>query len=186
MTSLQEAWGMPMPERGTGQMIGNNFYTGQNRNQDPSMMPSVRNSNQQPQSYSNHQQQQQAHSPNREESEEWDGRMPRGMTLSPQISVNVEKSEEERELFRYLRSRLGEMDWDRTVKYFKNKCSRQVKNAQGRCGCEGFSEHMDDCKKCRSTCKKKSEFRENLMLYLLVGIFILLLVNLFTPKRTPK
>lgn len=176
MTSLQEAWGIPS-DPGTGRMVGQNFYTGQNRNQDPSSMPVVRNTNQQQQ---NSAPQQQYHSPSQQD-ENWNA--PQQQQMIPNISVKVEKSEEERELFRYMRSRLGEMDWERTVKYFKNKCDRRVRSSSGRCGCEGVSEHMEDCKKCRSGCRRKSEFRENLTLYLLVGIFILLLVNLFTPRR---
>ena len=173
MTSLDEAWGRPnsAAQAPSGRLVGQNYYSGQNRNMDPSLMPYVGNgmssgpgqlAQQQPPP-----QQQQQMMP------EWQ---------PPNISVQVEKSEEERELFRYMRSRLGEMDWDRMQSYFRQKCKRKVRKASGECGCLGVSEHMEQCGSCKSMCHRKNEFRANLTLYLLIGVFILLALNLIFPK----
>lgn len=179
MTSLEEAWGRPAAapsSAGQGRLVGQNFYTGQNRNGDPASMPFVGRS---PEMHDMRQSPppqppppQQMMAPPANSSEMWQ---------APNIEVKVEKSEEEKELYRYMRNRLGE-DWDRMRAYFREKCKRMIRRAGGACGCVGVSEHMKQCSDCRASYHGKQEFRNNLMLYLLVGVFLLLVLNLLFPR----
>lgn len=186
MTSLDEAWGRPSgpsaQQQSSGRMVGQNYYSGQNRNNDPSLpVPYVGNGmSSSPGAMSPMPEQHQMAAqpppppPPQQEQQQW--------SAPPNISVNVEKSEEERELYRYMRSRLGEMDWEKMKAYFDERCNRKVRRASGKCGCLGVSEHMDSCSSCQSMCHKKTEFRANLTLYLLIAVVILLALNLFFPK----
>lgn len=182
MTSLEEAWGRPgaaamRQQQGNGRMIGQTYFSGQNRNIDPSM-PYVGDP-----AYSQ-QQGGGGGGPPPQQMQAPPQQMMQQVPMEyqpPNISVNVEKSEEEKELFRYLRNRLGE-DWDQVNRYFREKCKRKIRRSGGACGCVGVSEHVQQCGNCRSMCHQKSEFRANLTLYLLIGVFILLALNLLFPR----
>jgi hypothetical protein len=158
---------------GTGRLIGQNFYTGQNRNMDPSIpfigrSPDMQDNRGPP--------------PERMMPPQQQPPPPPPSDYYPaNIEVKVEKSEEEKELYRYMRNRLGE-DWDRMRSYFREKCKRMIRRAGGSCGCVGVSEHMKQCSDCRGMCHQKQEFRANLTLYLLIGVFILLVLNLLFPR----
>ena len=178
MTDLAEAWGRPAAgmHSSSGRLVGQNFYSGQNRNiVDPATVPFVGRPMQDmpPPQPPPQQQQQMMMMQQQQPSDMWQ--------QAPNIEVKVEKSEEERELYRYMRSRLGE-DWDRMRQYFREKCKRMIRRAGGACGCVGVAEHMKECSNCRSMCHKKQEFRANLTLYLLIGVAILLVLNLLFPR----
>lgn len=103
---------------------------------------------------------------------------------------------QERQMYHQLSNRLGEMEWMRLKNYFKSKYRRKCKRLAesgalgpvtgAQCGCVGFSQHMTECSTCQTMCHKKMEFQSSLTMWLLIGIFILLALNLIVGSKKRK